>query len=228
MTNDNNLPPPFDAFAETVGVPDPDLSLERAALLVARSEYPSMDVDAYLGKLDALAAPLIELREEEDALYRCNRLSQHLFDDLEFRGNASEYYDPRNSYLNEVIDRRLGIPITLSLIYIEVGARLGIPLEGIGMPGHFLVRHREVADLYIDPFHGGILLSADECERRLRSVTGYGGPWEATYLQPVSNREFLTRMLRNLYSIYTDDGDIERANRIRDYAGVLIEGRLRQ
>ena len=99
-----------------------------------------------------------------------NVLSGYLFDELGIHGNQEEYYDPRNSFLNEVLSRRLGIPISLSLLYIEVGKRLEVPLVGVGMPGHFMVRHRDVEDLFIDPFHGGLLLSEEECSQRLSNI----------------------------------------------------------
>lgn len=216
MTDFSDL---LEQFAQTVhqGIP-----LAEAALLIARSEYPELNSNTYLSKLDALAFELSPvLGSEKDPLYCTNILSQFLFDDLGFRGNERDYYNPRNSYLSDALDRRTGIPITLSLVYIEVGARLGIPLLGIGMPGHFLVRHRDVADLYIDPFHGGILLSEKECEQRLHDVTGYSGPWSSVYLQPVSNREFIARMLGNLQQIYLNRQDMERARKVHEFLAVL-------
>ena len=199
-------------FARVAGSPDEKLDLARAALLVAAPEYPLLDIEHELGTLDSLAAGASRrLGEDRDPLFCVNTLSEYVFDELGFRGNQEDYYDPRNSFLNEVLDRRLGIPITLSLVYIEVGKRLGVPLAGVGMPGHFLVRHCQVDDLVIDPFDGGILLSEEECAQRLREVTQADLPWDPRYLAPISNREFVARMLRNLKGIYLQRRDHARS-----------------
>ena len=192
--------------------PDDEIDLARAALLIATVEYPRLDVERELAVLDSLAAAASRRMEEgTDPLYRVNTLSEYLFEEAGFRGNEDDYYDPRNSFLNDVLTRRTGIPISLSLVYIEAGKRLGIPLVGVGMPGHFLVRHREVEDLYIDPFYGGILLSEEECAERLLQVTGAQHPWDPRYLDPVGNRELIARMLRNLKAIYLRRNDHSRA-----------------
>ena len=128
------------------------------------------------------------LLDDDDPLYCMNTLSEYLFDHLGFKGNDEDYYDPRNSYLNQVLARRMGIPITLAVVYMEIGRRLKIPLVGIGMPGHFLVRHVEVDDLFVDPFHGGIMLSEDECRERLRERVTGEIPWDPSLLRPVSNQ----------------------------------------
>lgn len=197
---------PVEAFARIVAVADAEINLARAAFLIAAARYPELDVDAQLRLLDSLSVacrPI--LGDDTEPLHSCNVLSQYLFDEVGFRGNSDDYYDPRNSYLNEVLARRLGIPITLSLVYIEVGRRLEIPLVGVGMPGHFLVRHRDVEDLFIDPFFGGILLSEDECAERLEQITGI--QFRREHLAPITNRAFLTRVLRNLQGIYRQRKD---------------------
>ena len=212
-------------FARLVGVPEDEIDLARAALVIATANYPQLDVDRQLGLLDALAAggrPL--LGGERDPLFCANTLSQYLFDELGFRGNQEDYYDPRNSFLNEVLSRRLGIPITLSLLYIEVGKRLDVPLVGVGMPGHFLVRHREVADLFVDPFSGGILLSVEECAERLRQAAGRPVPWDPAHLAPLGHRDFIARMLRNLKAIYVQPEDYHRALDIVDLLVTLLPG----
>ncbi len=191
-------------FERLSAVPDREVGLARGALLIAAAEFPDLDVERELGLLDALAAAAsARLEGAEDPLRAANALSEYLFDEVGFDGNREDYHDPRNSYLNEVLRRRLGIPITLSLVYVEVGRRLGLSLVGVGMPGHFLVKHQGVGDLYIDPFHGGILLSEDECAQRLREVTGQDIPWDSAYLGPIANRDFLTRILRNLKAAYS-------------------------
>ena len=212
-------------FATVASSPDVEIDLARAALLIAATEYPQLDIGIELGVLDSLAAGASRrLGEERDPLFCVNALSDYLFDELGIHGNQKDYYDPRNSFLNEVLSRRLGIPISLSLLYIEVGKRLEVPLVGVGMPGHFMVRHREVGDLFIDPFHGGLLLSEEECSQRLSKVTGAIVPWESRYLAPVSNREFIARMLRNLKGIYMAQGDSFRALTMIDWLLVLQPG----
>jgi len=162
-----------------------------------------------LDDLAAAASPRVN--EGEDALYRVNALSEYLFDELGFRGNREEYADPRNSYLNDVLEQRLGIPITLTVLYMDVGRRLGIPLAGVGMPGHFLARHRDEPDLFIDPFNGGVLLSVDECAERFKEVTDGSVAWDPKYLAPVSSREIVARILRNLKMAYVQQEDNHRA-----------------
>ena len=208
----------LDEFARLVASPDEDLDLGKSALLVATIEYPELDLRGELQVLDDLAAAAAPtVNKGEDALYRVNALSEYLFDEAGFRGNREEYGDPRNSWLNDVLERRLGIPITLSLVYMEVGGRLGIPLLGVGMPGHFLVRHEAEGDLFIDPFNGGVLLSPDECVERFREVTNGAVEWDAGYLAPVGGREIVTRVLRNLKLAYLRLEDHRRALAVIDW-----------
>ncbi len=203
-------------------LPDDEIELGPTALLIASAEYPHLDVGYQIGSLDSLAKAVSRrLGDEHDPLYCINTLSQSLFDEFGFRGNREDYYDPRNSFLNEVLSQRLGIPITLSLVYIEVAKRLGIPLVGVGMPGHFLVRHREIEELFIDPFYGGILLSEEECAQRLREVTRSSVPWGPQYLSPVNNREFIARILTNLKGIYLQREDYSRALRMMNWLVTL-------
>ena len=204
-------------FALAAGCDEIDLA--QMALLIAAAEYPDLDVKEELRALDSLAAAASRsLGQEEDPLARANALSEYLFDEVGFRGNREDYYDPRNSFLNEVLSRRLGIPITLSLVYIEVGKRLGVPLVGVGMPGHFMVRISSgQEDLVIDPFHRGILLSEKECAQRLQEVAGAAVPWDRSYLAPVSNRELIERVLLNLRGIYMRRHDQPRAVRATEW-----------
>ena len=159
----------WNQFDHIVSVPDEEIDLARAALLIAATEYPGLSIERELFRIDAIAEGVAARMDDDTPLYQLNRLSEYLFDELKFAGNHTNYHDPRNSFLNDVIERRVGIPITLSLLYIEVGKRLGVPLVGIGMPGHFIVRHRDEPDVFVDPFHGGILLSEDECAERLKA-----------------------------------------------------------
>lgn len=209
-------------FARLAGLPDEQIELAPAALWMATIEHPSLDVSEHIAALDSLAdSASRRLAGRQDPLSSINALSEFLFDEMGFRGNRDDYYDPRNSLLNAVLSRRLGIPITLSLIYIEVGARLGIGLIGIGMPGHFLVRHADLANMFIDPFHGGIILSAEECAQRLRQVTGAPVRWSPAYLSPVSNIEFIARMLRNLKATYWRRQEYDRALRVTNWLMAL-------
>ena len=202
----------LEQFDQLGGMPEDDIDLAWAALLIAASEYPELDVIAQMEVLDSLAAGAAKgMGDDGDPLSSVNDLSAYLFDEVGFHGNDSEYYDPRNSYLNEVLARRMGIPITLSLVCIEVGKRQVVPLEGVGMPGHFLLRHRDEPGIYIDPFHRGILLSEEECAQLLRDATRTAVPWDQSYLTTVSNRELIARILRNLKGIYLNQHDHQRA-----------------
>ena len=209
----------LDEFDQMGGLPEDQIDLAWAALLIAATEYPGLDVVGQYEILDNLASGAAKrLGDNGDPLASVNNLSEYLFDEVGFQGNESDYYDPRNSYLNEVLARRMGIPITLSLVCIEVGKRLGIPLEGVGMPGHFLLRHRDEPEIYIDPFHRGILLSEEECAQLLRDATGSNVQWDLRYLTSVSNRELIARILRNLKGIYLNQRDHRRALGIADLA----------
>src|SRR5919106_2938403 len=204
-------------FIRIAASPDDEIDLARAALLIAATEYPELDIESQLGLLDSLAsAASRRFGEERDPFFCINTLNDYLFDEVGFRGNQEDYYDPRNSYFNQVLERRLGIPITLSLLCIEVGKRLDIPLMAIGMPGHLLVRHRDEPGLFIDPFYGGILLSEKECAQRLREIAGANLSRDSHYLAPISNREFIARMLRNLKGIYLQRQDFQSTLPIMD------------
>mgnify|MGYP001033813011 CR=1 FL=1 len=199
-------------FVETVCRPEAEIDLAEAALWIAAGEYPDLLVPDYLARLDDLAraAPPSISRglPPADAL---EALSEYLFEIVGFRGNVDDYYDPRNSYLNEVLDRRLGIPITLSVLYIEVARRLGIPVVGVGMPGHFIVRHRDEPDLFVDPFSGGTLLDAQGCVARLSVLAGRPVTLAPEHLAPVGARAIIIRMLTNLKAIYVRQNDWDRA-----------------
>ena len=194
---------------------DGELDLALAALLVARQEYPDLDVSGYLGRLDAMAAELREALGGETApLQVMLQLNRYLFEELGFRGNDDEYYDPRNSFLNEVLDRRTGIPLSLSLVYMEVGRRLGLPVEGISFPGHFLVKvPLEEGEVVLDPYHRGVSLSLEDLELRARHV--FDSPrtlLEAlpTLLEAAPKRDILRRMVSNLKAIYAQGPDHPR------------------
>lgn len=180
-------------FAELVSRPEAEIPLGEGALLIAAHAEPDLDVAAELRRLDDLAmgCPAPSL----DALCR------HLFDDLGFSGNTEDYADPRNSYLDQVLSRRVGIPISLSVVTMEVGRRVGVPLAGVGMPGHFLVRHLGEPPVFLNPFGGGRRLDEVGCEAIFRHLGGTE-PFLPHYLDPVGPRAILARMLANLRSIF--------------------------
>ncbi len=182
---------------------DGRIDLARAALAIARWEYPRLDADAYLERLDGLARSVDGVRRSPDALGRLHRLREYLFVEQGFTGNRDDYYDPRNSFLNDVLDRRQGIPITLSLVLMEVGKRLGLAIEGIGLPGHFIAGARlDDSQILLDPFNGGALVTPEECEELVGSVVGRPVTLRPEHYAPVSGRQLLTRMLANLKGAY--------------------------
>jgi regulator of sirC expression with transglutaminase-like and TPR domain len=190
-------------LAAQVSRPDGRLDLARAALTIARWEYPTLEVDAYLERLDGLARGVDGSRRSTDPLGRLHRLREYLFVEQGFAGNREDYYDPRNSFLNDVLERRRGIPITLSLILIEVGKRLGLAVEGIGLPGHFIAGARlEDSQIFLDPFNGGALLTPESCEELVGRVVGRKVTLTDEHYAPVSGRQLLARMLANLKAIY--------------------------
>jgi regulator of sirC expression with transglutaminase-like and TPR domain len=166
--------------------------LDEAALRIAQHADPGLDVGAELARIDDLAAGCRE--PTLDGLVR------HLFVDLGYRGNRHDYYDPRNSYLHEVMRRRLGIPITLSVLTISVGRRIGAPLVGVSMPGHFLLRDQVDHDVFVDPF-GGRLLDRDGCVGRFLAVHGDDAEFDDRFLEPVGTFAILARMLANLRAV---------------------------
>jgi regulator of sirC expression with transglutaminase-like and TPR domain len=180
-------------FGELVARPDDEIPLDEAAALIGAHASPGLDVAHQLARLDELAGtcPVATL----------DGLCRHLFDDLGFAGNREDYLDPRNSLLHEVLDRRRGIPISLSVVTLEVGRRLDVPLAGVGMPSHFLVRHLGQPATFLDPFDGGVRLNEADCEALFRALGGTG-PWVPAYLDPVGPRVILTRMLTNLQGIF--------------------------
>ena len=207
----------WDQFVGLAQAPDEEIDLGRAAFLIAAAEYPELDIQRELSVLDSLAGGASHrLGDSRDAIYSINTLSEYLFDEVGFSGNNEDYYDPRNSYLNEVLSRRVGIPITLSLVCIEVGKRCGIPLVGVGLPGHFLLRHRDEEELFVDPYHRGILLSAEECAERLKEIHQDNIAWDDSLLEPITNRDYVARLLRNLKVIYLQRQDLDRAIKMID------------
>jgi hypothetical protein len=180
---------PLERFATLVGRPPADVPLDEAALVIAAALRPDVDIDRSLSALDDLAS-------------RCDPVSfdgvrVQLFEHEGFRGNAARYDDPDNSFLDRVLERRVGIPITLSVVMIAVGARAGVAIVGIGMPAHFLVRRAD-AEVYCDPFNGGRVLDVDGCAAMFHSITGGTRAFDSSFLAPVDAHQVLSRMLNNL------------------------------
>lgn len=191
-------------FSHWVRRPDREIDLGVAVLAIAEPEYSGLDVEGYLARLDAIGDSVRSRLAAGDEERRAMR--RVLFDDLGFQGNEADYYDPKNSFLNEVIDRRLGLPITLSVLYLEVARRAGLSdVAGIGVPGHFLVRHGEA---FIDVFRSGAEVDLAQLQQWLsRSVQRAASSMGPEQLRPASKRDIISRILRNLEAVYRRRGD---------------------
>jgi regulator of sirC expression with transglutaminase-like and TPR domain len=201
------MPDPTDRFAELVARPGDEVPLDEAALLIAAHAYPGLDVAAELERIDRLAAGC--------AAPTLDAVVDHLFGAEGFGGNTDDYSDVRNSYLNDVLERRVGIPISLSVLVMEVGRRLGLGIQGVGMPAHFLVRH---GDTFVDAFDGGRLLDARGCFRLFLQRGGSPTTFDPSFLDPVGPHAILLRMLTNLRALFAHQGDTD---------SLLWVGRLR-
>jgi regulator of sirC expression with transglutaminase-like and TPR domain len=187
-------------------------NLALGALLIALEEYPRLDVSGYLDELDGLAAR-VERRcaPGEPPIFRLGHLHAEMFDADRYRGNTQSYYDPRNAYLNEVIDRKLGIPITLAIVFLHVATKIGLPAFGVGLPGHYLVKVRfELNEVYVDPFHEGSTLTIPEIGAMLQSVSGGSQQLMSEHLRAWTGRETLQRVLANLMNMWNRAGDSRR------------------
>ncbi len=202
------MTPQAERFGQMVSGPDEAINLAEAALLIASEEYPGLDIAAYLARLDEMAATLSRrLRADISPADTIVALNRFLFDEHGFSGNAADYYDPRHSFLNDVLDRKRGIPLTLALVYMEIGRRIGLPVQGISFPAHFLVKCQlREGMVVLDPYAKGISLSFDEIRRRIKSLRNDAEPPRsviAGMLATASNKDILVRMLRNLKGIYS-------------------------
>jgi regulator of sirC expression with transglutaminase-like and TPR domain len=198
-------------FANMATGPDDRINLAEAALLIAKEEYAALDISAYLRRLDDLAAAAgSDVRPSLAPAEQVAHLNHFLFVERGFAGNNDDYYDPRNSFLNDVLDRRTGIPISLSLVYSEVAQRLDLPVYGVSFPGHFLVKYIGEAEIIIDPFFGTVI-GTEECAQRLRGIYGEDAKLDRRLLRPASAREILVRVLSNLKQVYVQQSDFPRA-----------------
>ena len=198
-------------FSQLASLADDRIDLAHGALLIATAAYPDLDKSSYLERLDQMASRVkLETTANTESEDIITRLNDILFEQERFRGNRENYYDPDNSFLNRVLDRKTGIPITLSLIYIEVAGRLGLDMRGIGLPGHFITAlYHGSGETFIDPFNRGEILTVDQCLEIIRTHMGNAVAPDPRWLQPISRKELLIRMLRNLKLIYArQDNDV--------------------
>jgi regulator of sirC expression with transglutaminase-like and TPR domain len=216
---------PLERFLAEIDRADPEIDLLKAALYIAQTEYPDLDLDRYLGMIEVMAKEVSQrLPTTRYPLKVIQTINQYLYTDLKFYGNENDYYNPKNSFLNDAIDLRTGIPITLALIYLEIAKRIDFPMVGIGMPGHFLIRPDfDDCEIFIDAFDRGEILFAEDCRQKLMNIYQQNIPiLPPEILQPITNRQFLFRMLNNLQSIYLNQPDFERALVIKSWIDSIL------
>ncbi|MFA6955066.1 MAG: transglutaminase-like domain-containing protein [Thermoanaerobaculia bacterium] len=184
------------------------------ALLIALEEYPQLDVDSELSRIDALAERVLERSErDEPSIFRLGHVHAVLFDQEGFIGNVGDYYDERNSYLNEVLERKVGLPITLSILFLRVARLAGLDAHGVGLPGHYLAKICfDLSEVYVDPFHGGRTMSISEIAAFLGEISEGQVALRAEHLRAWDARQTLVRVLANLQAIYERKGDARKRN----------------
>ncbi len=228
----------YHTFEELITREDATINIARVALLIATIEYSNFDIEQYLAKLDELARRvrvmlgLLPMAMPEDIapLTIIDAINKVLFEEEQFRGNEDDYYNPDNSFFNKVLDTHVGIPISLSLLYIEIGKRVGLNVEGIGLPFHFVVRCVLPTEiLYIDPFERGLLLNEQDCRERIRRMS-HGRMTRLPHhlFEPVKPRQLLVRMLGNLKNIYLHKEDYMKALLVLEYLLLLIPDNARE
>lgn len=217
---------PYREFRQAAGQVEEKIDLGRAALAIALFDYPQLDISAYLGRIDGLAVEVAKYCQgSPSAQQSLDALNTVLFQRHGFRGNRKDYYDPKNSFLHEVLDRKIGIPISLSVLYIEVGQRVGLAIDGVGFPGHFLVKHRGPgAEIVIDPFQGGEIRSREDLKTMLENNFGSAVTLQESFLRPAGKRDILHRMLGNLRGIYAKTNDLVRLLSVLDLSLILDPG----
>jgi regulator of sirC expression with transglutaminase-like and TPR domain len=195
---------PYREFRQAVDRPEEQIDLGRAALTIALPEYADLDISDYLGRIDRLAVEVLDRSGADADIFRSLAALNHvLFNQHGFRGNRDDYYDPKNSFLNEVLERKTGIPITLSVLYMEVAQRIGLTLQGVGFPGHFMVKTIFAgSEIVIDPFNQGEIKQRKDLETMLHQLYGGNVGFHADFLAPLGKKQILKRMLANLKAIY--------------------------
>lgn len=201
---------PYREFRQAADRPEDQIDLGRAALTIALPEYPTLEVSAYLGRVNDLALEVAERGGIDADVFRLiAALNFVLFARHGFRGNRDDYYDPKNSFLNQVLERKSGIPITLSVLYMEVAERVGLIVNGVGFPGHFMVKvQADGNDIIIDPFNSGDIKTAEDLAAMLQQIYGGKVNLRSEFLAPVAKKQILTRMLTNLKAIYAKANDM--------------------
>ncbi|MBC8281590.1 MAG: transglutaminase family protein [Chloroflexi bacterium] len=211
-------------FNQLVRRPDEDIHLDLAALYMAGEEYPELDVTSNLAQLDAFATQVsarVIYGAEPTTVARA--IAGYLFHEMGFQGNSSEYYSPDNSFLNRVLETRTGIPITLSLLFLEVARRLGLKCSGVGLPGHFIVSLDDSGE-YLDPFNAGVPLSAADCRTLVQKMSGGHLEWTDEFLVPCTKQDILFRMLNNLKSVYMQSKVYSKAIGVIERMAIISPG----
>ena len=221
-------PAALHALSEVVAGEEADIDLGLASLVIAADHYPQLDIAACVRRIDLLAEGARErIGRVQNPARVIAILNAYLFDEQGFRGNEEDYYNPSNSFLNKVLDARSGLPITLSIIYVAVAQRLGLPVCGVGLPLHFIVRcdtdsGRDEDAILIDPFYGGEILTPASCQARLEHILGRPVAFDPAYLQPTPNRLILYRLLNNLKQAYLRREEPERAGRVVEQMLIVV------
>ncbi len=218
--------PAIEEFERLLQRAEPEIDLGRAALVLARLEYPDLATEPYLQQLAGFAeSAAARLGQQLDPRGGLETLNQYLFEELSFHGNERDYYDPRNSFLNDVLERRTGIPITLSVVYMEVARRLGLPVFGVGLPGHFVVKFDDrQREIFIDPFHGGRLLDRPGCQTLMDQLHGGRVRLRDLDFAAVEKRHIVLRMLNNLRGIYLHSRQYRKALQVLEMILVITPG----
>jgi regulator of sirC expression with transglutaminase-like and TPR domain len=204
---------PYRDFRQAVDRAEEKIELSRAALTIALTDYPELDIPDYLARIDLLAAEVAGRLGPEADIYRSiAALNYVLFTQYGFHGNRDDYFNPKNSFLNEVIERKTGIPITLSVLYMEVAQRVGLRLDGVGFPGHFLVKCvGDGEEIVIDPFNSGEIISREDIDKMLFDLYGGKVMFHNDFLASSTKKDILKRMLANLKAIYIKGNDLVRS-----------------
>jgi regulator of sirC expression with transglutaminase-like and TPR domain len=213
-------------FAKAVSPPEDQIDVAYAALLYARDAYPDLDVQVYLERLDDMASQMLPRLADAHPI---DVFRTYLFEEQGFRGNIDDYFDPRNSFLNQVIDRRTGVPISLSAIYLVLAQRMDLPFVGIALPGHFIVRYDGDAEpVYLDPYNAGVTMTIEDCRQRIKDISGGRLPFKPEFLDPVGSRQILARLLRNLKAIYVARAEFDAAVRMAEKLMLLIPSAIEE
>ncbi|WP_310488220.1 transglutaminase-like domain-containing protein [Chamaesiphon sp. VAR_69_metabat_338] len=211
---------PLAQFLVAIDKVDREIDIPTAALYIAQVEYPELEIERYQTDLANMAKEIAQrLPTDRYPLKVIQTINEYLYDELGFHGNKLDYYNPCNSLLNDAIDRRTGIPITLAVIYLEIAKQIGFPMVGIGMPGHFLIRPNfEGAGIFVDVFDRGEILFVEDCRQKLMQIYQQDIPFlPPEILQPVTNRQILLRILNNLQATYLYRPDFDRASTIKHW-----------